>query len=782
MFVQYFKTALRNILRNRFHALINIIGLSVGMAAAILILMFVWDDLRFDRFHKNADRIYRVVREVPDWDMTVALNPLPMANALKTDLPEVEEAVSFTRMVSSFIRYGSQWSKEGPLCFTDPSFFQMFSFEFIRGSADEALSTPRSVAMTEKMAFKIFGREDPMGKSISVHSIGEVIVRAVIRDPKRSHIPLGLILPMSLYPRPGYVDNWNNSNFTTYIMLRKSVTKIEFQQKHSSYLDKIVGPEAKQQLHFQPLRHVFLQSNFAYDFMSAPYDIHLHYLLVLVATSILAIACFNYVNIETARGAKRTSEVAVRKTFGCTRYQMKIQFLGEAVLLSILAFVLAIVLVEVFLPAFSRWTEIKDLILYDMDNWGLLMVMAVTAIATGAAAGSYPAFLLASLRPTEAIGQLQRGKPARPIVRKILVAFQFFVSIVLIISSLTILDQRHFLTNKNPGYSPAQLIFTDLSGRAQKEYDAFKTQLLQHSKIINVTAARDLPTWEGPSTILTDWEGKTTAEVFLIHHAEVDPDFIETMGIHLAAGKSFSEDASGKGLILNQEAVKQMGLVEPIGAWVSGWQHKGRIIGIVEDYNYNNMREKVAPLILKVDRKQLRVAYIRVSREDLDESIHVIENAWKQVEPDLPFVHRLLSASLDKLYKLEEKVGELFLFASALALLLSCIGLYGLTSFICEQRTKEIAIRKACGASAADIMRLMLFDFLKIAVFSNLIAWPLAYISLSKWLRNFAYHVELTAGPFVLAAMASVFVVLVAVGFKTLRSASANPVDALRYE
>lgn len=782
MLLNYFKTALRNILRNRFHALINITGLSIGMAAGILILMFVWDDLRFDRFHEKSERIYRVIREVPDWGMSLALNPLPMANALEIDLPEVEEAVSFTRFIKSFIRYGDQWSKEGPICFTDPAFFQMFSFEFIRGSADSALTDPRSIVVTQKLALKIFGSEDPIGKSLYVHSIGNVRVQAIVKDPKRSHIPLGVILPISLYPRPGYVDNWNNSNFTTYVMLREGVTQTEFQQKYSAYLDKIFGPEAKHNLYFQPLRQVFLQSNFAYDFMCAPYNISLHYLLVLVAISILAIACFNYVNIETARGASRTSEVAVRKTFGCTRYQMNIQFLGETVFLSLLAFILAIVMVEVFLPAFNRWTEIKELNLYDTDNLGLLIVMAISAIATGAAAGSYPAFLLASLRPTEALGPLQRGKPARPIVRKILVAFQFFVSIVLIVSSLTILDQRHFLTNKNPGYSPTNLIFTDLSGRAQKEYDAFKTRLLQHPNIINVTAARDLPTWEGPSTILTDWEGKTTAEVFLIRHAEVDPDFIETMGIHLAAGNSFSEDTSGKGLILNQEAVKQMGLVEPIGSWVSGSQHNGRIIGVVEDYNYNNLREKVAPLILKVDRKQLRVAYIRVSTENLDESIDIIENTWKKIEPDYPFTHRFLGDALNKLYKLEEKVGELFWFASALALLLSCMGLYGLTSFICEQRTKEIGIRKACGASTADIMRLMLFDFLKLAVFANLIAWPIAYISLSKWLQNFAYHIELTAGPFVLAALASVLVVLVAVGFKTLRSAAANPAEALRYE
>ncbi len=776
------QTARRNILKNRLHALINIAGLSVAMTASIMILMFVWDDQRFDRFHENAERIFRVIREVPDWGMSVALNPLPMANALKTDLPEVEAAASFTRFIRSFIRHGNQWSKEGPICFTDPSFFQMFSLEFIRGSPDEAFAEPGSIVMTQKLAHEIFGQEDPVGQSLFVHSIGEVRVQGIIEDPKRSHISLGLILPMSLYPRPGYVDNWNNSNFTTYIMLRKGVTHAEFQREHSSYLDKIFGSEANQKLYFQPLQDVYLKSNFAYDFMCAPYSLSLHYLLVLVAFSILAIACFNYINIETARGARRTSEVAVRKTFGATGFHMMIQFLGEAVFLSVLAFVLAIALVDVLLPPFNRWTEIKDLNLYDTVYWNLLIGMAMAAVATGLAAGSYPAYLLASLKPTEALGQMHHGIPMRPLVRKTLVAFQYFVSIVLIVSALTILAQRDFLTYRNPGYSPENIVVTDLPDRVQDKYDAFKALLRQDPVISGVTAARDLPTWEGPSTLLTDWDGKAESGDFLIHYAVVDPDFIETMGIRLVAGISFAMDTSGKGLIVNQEAVKQMRLAEPIGTRISGWQHEGRIIGVVQDYNYNNLREKVDPLILKVDRKQFRVAYIRVSGDNIDESIKVIKKAWQQIEPDYPFNHLLLSDNLKKMYKLEEKVGELFLAASGFALLLSCIGLYGLTSFVCEQRTKEIAIRKAYGATSLNILHLILFDFLKLVVIANLMAWLVAYVCLNQWLQGFAYHIELKFLPFSLAAIVSLLAVVLAVGIKTLKSAAANPTEALRYE
>lgn len=782
MIVNTIQTARRNILSHRFHALINIAGLSVAMTASIMILMFVWDDLRFDRSHENAERIFRVIREVPEWGMSVALNPLPMADALKADLPEVEAAASFTSFFRSFIRHGNQWYKEGPVCFTDPSFFQMFSLEFIHGSPDKAFAEPRSIVITQSLAQKLFDREEPLGRSLFIHSIGEVIIQGIIEDPKRSHIALGLILPMPLYPRPGYVDNWNNSNFTTYIMLRKGVTHAEFQRRHSSYLDKIFGSEANQKLYFQPLQDVFLKSNFAYDFMCAPYNASLHYLLVLVAFSMLAIACFNYINIETARGARRTHEVAVRKTFGATGFQLMIQFLGEGVFLSVLAFFLAIALVDVLLPSFSRWTEIKDFNLYDTVHWNLLVGMASAAVATGLAAGSYPAYLLASLKPTEALGQIYHGIPMRSIVRKSLVAFQYFISIALIVSALTILAQRDFLATRNPGYSPENIVVTDLPDRVQDKYEAFKALLRQDPNISGVTAARDLPTWEGPSTLLTDWDGKTESGDFLIHHAEVDPDFIETMGIRLVEGISFAMDTSGVGLILNQEAVRQMRLVEPIGKRISGRQHEGRIIGVVQDYNYNNLREKVDPLILKVDRKQLRVAYIRVSGDNIAGAIKGIEKAWQQIEPDYPFAHLLLSDNLNKLYKLEEKVGELFLAASGFALLLSCIGLYGLTSFVCEQRTKEIAIRKVYGATSLDILHTMFFDFLKLIVIANLLAWLVAYVSLNQWLQGFAYHIDLKLFPFFLAAIISLLAVILAVGIKTSRSAAANPTKALRYE
>jgi hypothetical protein len=338
------------------------------------------------------------------------------------------------------------------------------------------------------------------------------------------------------------------------------------------------------------------------------------------------------------------------------------------------------------------------------------------------------------------------------------------------------------MSTKHPGYSPNNLIVVNLTERAKENYATFKSQLYQHPSIIRVTAARDLPVWEGPSTILTDWDGKSTSEEFLIHRAAVDIDFIESMGIQLVAGKSFAENSSGSGLILNEEAVKQMGLLDPIGVNVSGGGYKGQIIGIIEDYNFNNLREKIAPLILKVDRKQLRLAFIRVSDKNHEESLIAIQTAWQTVEPDFPLVHRFLSEAINRMYTLEKKVGELFLAASIFALLLSCLGLYGLTSFICEQRTKEIAIRKAYGATSVDIIRLMLFEFLKLAALANLIAWPLAYLSLNRWLHELAYHIKLSLVPFFIAATISVMVIFIAVGLKTYRSATANPVDALRYE
>ena len=786
MFTNYFKTALRNILRHRVHALINFVGLAAAMAAAILILLFVLDDLRFDTFHRHGDRIFRVIRTIQSGEssLAVALNPEPLAAGLKNDLPEVEEAVSFTGTSRSQVRYAGRWTRDVIVCYTAPAFFRIFSFEITRSSGKPILKDPHSAVLTQNVSRKIFADEDPIGKTIFIPRIGEVRVDAIIESPRRTHIPLGVILPMDRYPEPDYVNNWKTSNFTTYVLLRKGADPDEFHRKHHRYLQKYDLPDFKIEISLQPLTRIFLHSDFAYDFLRAPYDIRLDYLLLAVVVGILVISVLNYVNIETARSTRRAEEIALRKTLGASRSQLVGQFMCEAVLLSFFAFLMAVCLVEVALPFFNQWVEmeVKNLKLFTPENHQILLSMAGAAVLTGAVAGIYPAILLSSFKPT-AVLKRSTGAAAPATLRKFLVVCQFGVSILLIIATLTIAHQLNYMRTRRPGYTPDNLICVPLSEAVKERYADFKALLLPYPNITGVTATRDMPVWEGPSTLLTDWEGRTNAEGLIIHYGAVDPDFIETMQIQLIEGKSFSGGAHRTGWIVNREAIRQMGLDEPVGKWIATLEHKRLVIGVVEDYNFTNLREKVEPLFLLADKPELlNFAFIRVSPLDVEKTLSFIQNVWQQLEPVIPFYHQFLSERLDKMYEAEEKVGELFAVSSLLALLLSCLGLYGLTSFLCEQRTKEIAVRKAHGASSLDILRSMLIDYVKPVLIANLIAWPVAYESLDYWLKDFAYRINLTAGPFVTAAALSIVVVLLAVGFKALRTASANPVDALRYE
>ena len=786
MFANYFKTALRNILRHRVHALINFVGLATAMAAAILILLFVLDDLRFDTFYRHADRIFRVIKTIRTTESAraSAINPEPLAAALKNDLAEVEEAVSFTGTSRSQVRYAGRWARDVIVNYTDPAFFRIFSFKITRSSGKPILEDPHSAVLAQNVSQKIFADEDPIGKTIFLPRIGEVRVDAVIESPRRTHIPLGVILPMDRFPNPDYVNNWKTSNFTTYVLLREGTDPDEFHRKHHRHLQKYDLPDFKLDISLQPLTRIFLHSDFAYDFLRAPYDIRLDYLLLVVVIGILVISVLNYVNIETARSTRRAGEIALRKTLGASRSQLVAQFLCEAVLLSFFAFLLAVCLVEVALPFFNRWVEmeVKNLKLFNPENRLVLLSMAGAAVLTGAAAGIYPAILVSSFRPTAA--QRRSAIAAAPAtLRKFLVVSQFGVSIVLIIATLTIAHQLNYMRSRRPGYTPDNLICVPFSEAIKERYADFKTMLLQHPNITRVTAARDMPVWEGPSTLLTDWEGRTDAEGLIIRFGVVDPDFIETMQIQLTEGRSFSGGAHRTGWIVNREAARKMGLDEPVGKWIATLEHKRLVIGVVEDYNFTNLREKVEPLLLLADKPELlNFAFIRVSPQDVEKTLSFIQDVWQQLESDIPFYHRFLSERLDKMYKAEEKVGELFAVSSILTLLLSCLGLYGLTSFLCEQRTKEIAVRKAHGASSRDILHSMLIDYFKPVLIANLIAWPVAYESLDYWLKGLAYRINLTVGPFVTAAALSIVVVLLAVGLKALRTASANPVDALRYE
>jgi putative ABC transport system permease protein len=777
------KTTLRHLLRRKGHCLTNLGGLAVAMAAGILILMHVRDDLGFERTHVAVDRIYRVFREFPQEEksMRIALTPRPLASALKHDLTAVEEAAGISLSKSAWLRRSGEWIRVEPVHYTDPSFFRIFSFGTRSGSLEQALKDSRTAVLTASQARRIFGGEDPVGRTIHLRNIGDLSVTAVIEDPRRSHLRLGVILPAALNRLTPQSASRSRSNSTTYILAGRHESAEGLGRKIAEYAKVYWGPDTSEVFRIQPLRRIWLHSDLAYDFLQAPYGIRLLYLLLSVALGIVAMACINYVNIETARVGIRAGEVAVRKAFGARRPQLIAQFLGESCALSLLALLLALILVEAVLPAFNRFTLIKDLRLFTPGNIRLFLLLLGMALATGLAAGAYPALVLASIPPAGALRNTPRLF-AGTRMRKALVVGQFSAAVMLVIATFGLAAQLRYLHDKNPGYDPKQLLCAWLPETLVKNFDAFRVELLKHPAIVAVTAARDMPTWRGPSFAMQDWEGKQSKEGFLIYHGFVERSFVETMRLELLAGTGFAEDESGNGLIVNQAAVERMGMSAPVGRRIAGSLYEGHIIGVVKNYHYNSMRERIEPLVLKVSAENLHVLFIRTAPDPPPDTFAFIQAAWRKFEKELPADLVFLQDALDEIYKTEYKVNQLFGIGAIIAIWIACLGLHGLSTFFAVQRSKEIAIRKSCGASKTAILKMLAAEYTQLLLAANLIAWPIAYFLIDRWLDTFAQRVQLGWALFLLAFATTAAIVLTTVFYQAWKTASANPAVALRYE
>ena len=788
MFSNYFKIALRNIRRQKLYTIINVTGLAIGMASSILILLFVYDELTFDKFHENADQIYRVyfILEENGKKLPIAITPSPLAAALKNDCPEVSDAVCVKSGGSILIRYQKQWTTAKPVSYTVPSFFNIFSFTFIQGSKAKALIDPNSIVLTESLAKQIFKQKNPIGKTLHVKNIGDLKVTAIIKGQKNSHIRLGAILPFGLYKEKGpKTDPWQRTNFTTYVMLEKDAEFETVNPKIADYTKKKYGPEVKAQFQLQPIKEIWLHSHLVYDFLKAPYDIRVIYLIITVAVFLLITASVNYMNLATAQSEHRTEEVGLRKVIGASRMQIILQFLGEAILLCSIALICAIILAEIFLPGFNNLIEIKELILFEPKSIVILVAFLLVAVITGIISGSYPALFVSSFQPAEIIRRQMTANPQGTVLRKFLVITQFTISIMLIITTLGVYGQLKYMLSKDLGYNPQNLLYLPLSEKVQLAYGSIKESLLQHTGISHVTAVLNLPDWRGPSAELSEWKGNSTGKKIRMYHGSVDYDFIDTFQMQIIRGTNFSRKSSSEalpGLIVNEEAVRQMGLEEPIGKRLTMWNHNGRIIGVVKNFHFNNVRYKVDPLVLKMAPEETRVLVIRILPENAPEILSFIEDNLQRVDPNYAFQPEFLNDALNEMYTLEQKMAQLFGYSTFLAILISCLGLFGLSAYTTEKRTKELAIRKACGATIIQIVKLLSVEFVKLVFMANLIAWPIAYIALNHWLKNYAYHITLKASPFLISTALALIIAFITVGYQAIKAARNNPVDALRYE
>jgi len=785
MFKNYLKIALRNIKRHKGYSLINIVGLAVGMACCILILLWVQDELSYDRFHENADDIYRVIQDInfTDHSTTWAITQGPLGPSLKEDYPEIINAVRITGR-GFRLAYNEKSYDEG-VGMADGSIFEMFTFPLVKGDAATALSDPLSIVLTEEMVAKYFGDEDPIGKTIKADNQWDFQVTGVMKNiPSNSHLQFDFLIPFIFGRELNYtVDRWGNSQFRTYVQIQTGIPVQEVIQKISGHLFEKPTIEKDAKLNLQPLTRIHLYSN--YEFDSAHGDITYVTLFSIVAFFILLIACINFMNLATARSGNRAKEVGMRKVAGAHKTDIIKQFYGESILLAFIALLFAVIFVWLLLPAFNNLAA-KELSMNITGNLSILLGLLCIAMLTGIISGSYPALFLSTFQPVMVLKGLRLSGSKGSVFRKILVVFQFSLTILLIICTTGVYNQINYMRNKKLGYNKEHMIYFGMRGDMREKFDSVKNELLQNPNILGVTASSNVPTYGYTfSNSLWRWEGQSPDEEILMRAVFIDVDYFKTFGMEIAEGRSFSKEFptdATEAIMVNEEAVKAMGMEFPIGQRLSIGDNNFKIIGIVKNYHFRSLRQEIDPLILIYSPENSRALFARLKSEQIPQTIGYIENAWKKFAPGYPFNYRFLDEALDGLYRSEQRIGTLFRYFSILAILISCLGLLGLASFMAEQRTKEIGIRKVLGATASNIVALLSKEFTKWVIVANIIAWPIAYFTLSKWLQSYAYKTNVALWSFVLSGALALLIALATVSYQSIKAALANPADSLRYE
>jgi len=791
MFKSYGKIAFRQILRHKGYSFINISGLATGMTCCILILLWVQDELCYDRFHDNIEELCRIVQEYQNTDGThysIALTPEPLGPFLEEEFPEIINATRYRPYYRALIEYENRGFYENGFCFADPAFFKMFTFPFISGDPERALEDPNSVVITESIAAKYFGNEYPVGKTLRMEDQYDFYVSGVIRNiPGNSHIKFDFIGQFDMFLEGfnwGGGRGWGSHSYYTYIQLQDQSNILDLNAKVFDFLKKF-NPETTNKLVLQPVREIYLYSHFTSDLGGDSKDKSVYvYVFSIIALFVLLIACINFMNLTTARSGSRAKEIGMRKVTGAQRSNIIIQFFSESLLITFIALVFSFILVLLLLPVLNTLSA-KQLTFDSLINIRILLGLGGIALITGIIAGSYPALFLSSFKPVKVLKGAMISSSKNSLFRKALVVIQFTLSSILIISTLVVYNQVNFIRNKKLGYNKDYILYFPRNGELQKRYESFKNELLQSSGIEGVTASLVLPTSTTYATTGIDWEGKKPGDEVKIHHVMVDHDYLKTFNMEITDGRDFSREFASdenEAYILNETAVRQIGLESPVGKRFSLHNSEGTIIGVVKDFHFKSLHKKIEPLVLRISYNWLKHIFVRISAENISETIRSIAKVHDQFNPDYPFEFTFLDEEIDNLYKTERQIGILFRYFTFLSVIISCLGLLGLTSYMVVQRTKEIGIRKVMGASSRGIFILISKEFLLTVGSAIIIAWPVSWFFMNRWLENFAYNINIGIGIFAISGLLIPGIALIAVSSQTLKAARVNPVDSLKYE
>jgi putative ABC transport system permease protein len=775
MLKNYFKITWRNIKNNKVYSFINIMGLAVGMACCILILLWVQDELSYDKFHANYDDIYRTIPELQDTKFSA--NPLALAAVFKEQYPEVRQISRFYQM-NWLMKYGDKiYNESGAL--VDDDFLKMFTFPLVVGTPETVLDSRESIILTERAAAKYFGTLDAVGKSLLINNNTELIVTGILKDvPSNSHLQFDFLASMELLGARGHTS-WSYEP-RTYALLEKNVSIQNFAEKISGFImehDKRTNQKVV--LHIQPLSKVHLYS------LNGTDPIIYVYIFLTIAIAILIIACINFINLSTARSNTRAKEIGMRKVVGAERADIIRQFIGESIILSAIALLAAVGLVYLFLPAFNNLAD-KQMTLGIAGNVSTMFLLVGIILFTGLLSGGYPAFMLSSFKPANILrrGKLQTGSGGF-VLRKILVVSQFTATIVLIIGTIIMYKQLNYMKNKDIGLDRDHVVAISMNNELRESYKSFKNEIKQYPNVINVSAARRYPTGIGHINPVY-WEGKGPDDYVTMTDASVDYDYFETLGMKIIQGRSFSEEyaTDRENYILNEEALRITGLESPIGKMFSCWEDEGKIIGIVKNFHATSLHTEIGPVIFTLSQRHGSHSYIfvKIRPNDISGTLAYLEKKTTEFAPNNLFEYRFLDDVFNSQYSGDQRRGEIYKYFTFLAIFISCLGLFGMASFTAEQRTKEIGIRKVLGASITNILVMISKNFLMLLLVSNLVAWPIAYFLMERLLNNYAYRTSIGAWIFIVSGVAAIFVALLTVCIKIVRAAYANPVDSLRYE
>ncbi|MCI0496573.1 ABC transporter permease [candidate division KSB1 bacterium] len=799
MINNYLKLVLRNIQRNKGYSFINIAGLVIGMTCFILIMLFVQYELSYDNFHENQDRIFRIIFQLPGekFGMTediLAITPAPLAAAMMEAFPEVESATRFdARNQLLLSRNEAHFFEAG--VFADENFLNMFAFKLIKGDKNKVLDNPQNIVISQNVAKKFFGNDDPMGKTLTC-SLGDFTVAGIAEDaPENSHIRFDWMLPFESQFQPEdrarRLNAWNWDNYYSFIKMQPGFDVKAFEEKLNAFIKtKNVDWEARTHFKYflQPLRKVHLTSGYLYE-LGVPTDISLIRLFSAVAIFVLLIACINAVNLATANAAKRAKEIGIRKVVGSLRHQLFWQFTGESLFMSLLAFLLALALVSMLLPAFNHFVQRSIGWNIFMNKFGISGLMAVV-ILTGLISGVYPSLVLSAMKPVKILGKKNGDQQKGINLRNFLVLFQFSIAIVLMIASLVIFRQIEFIKDKDLGFNRDQILVVGGADSGLREnFEAFKNNLLQNPKVIDVTTSSELPTNINWATGI-EFQ-KDNGENKLVHYQllEVDYNFIDLFEMEMVQGRNFSRtfgSDSATALIVNETFVKQMDWANPIGkqvpqVWSGPDDARYHIVGVVKDFHARPLHLNIKPIIMRC-RPNSYWIHIRIIPGNFDGTLTDIQNLYNRFKARYPFQHFFLDDQFNQMYQSEQKLGQILMYSNILAIFIACLGIFGLATYTAERRTKEIGIRKVLGASIPGIVSLLSWNFTKWVLIANIIAWPIAYCGMAKWLQNFTYRINLEWWTFVSAGFVTLLIALITVCYHSLNAAVANPVKSLRYE